>query len=176
MAGPCRGSAGLPIRAAWPHRCRVAWTADPTSLLHVSPALTSFPRSHSYSVSCYPIIQFQLLSHFCSSFGKLTLCCSSSPRDCQPGPAWDAGGMHPSPLQASPHVPCPTDLALGQGSPASWGVQAGPCWPQREPPRPSAGQRQLPAALHPYPHHAVAERRAGLGGTEEEAPSPGTLA
>ena len=122
--GPAAGALASPSERPWPYLCRVAWTTDPTSLLHVSATLTSFPRSYSYSVSFYPIIQFQLLSHFCSSFGKLTLCCSSSPRDCRPGPTWDAGGMHPSPPQALPHVPCPTALAVGQGSPASWGSPA----------------------------------------------------
>ena len=75
--------------------------------------------------------------------------------------------MRPSPLQAP--------------RPWTWGKDPRPPGLPREGPAgpsgsPLPGQQQLPAALHPCARHTVAERRAGLRGTGEEDPSPGTLA
>lgn len=85
--------------------------------------------------------------------------------------------MHPSPLRASPLCSLPDSPGPGPSIPGLLGC------PGRALLAPvgafltsAPGQQQLLPALHPYPHHAVAERRAGLGGTGEEAPSPGTLA
>lgn len=85
--------------------------------------------------------------------------------------------MHPSPLQASPLCSLPDSPGLGPSIPGLLGCPGRALLAPVGASLTSApGQQQLLPALHPYPHHAVAERWAGLRGTGEEAPSPGTLA